>query len=72
METTIQFRVTQSVGNSCLSMRRILSDKYFNSIHEAIINIPLPKNNNVNVNIPYYSLTKVENGCVHSCISFHQ
>jgi hypothetical protein len=71
MENTIQFRVTQSVGNSCLSMRTILSDKYFDSIQEAIKTIP-PKNNTIDVNIPYWALTKVENGCVHSCISFHQ
>lgn len=75
---TIIFRLTSSVGDSTMSMRRILSVSDFNSKVDALAEIPANMTardhfiNPIDVNQPYISLTSVENGCVHSCINFYQ
>ena len=72
------FRLTESVGNSTVSQRVVLSVKNYDTVDEAINAIP--ENmvirdrfiNPIDKNIPYIALTSVENGCVHSCINFYQ
>lgn len=72
MNQTIIYLITESVGNSCLSMRKVLSVREFTSIEDAMKVIDKPVNNAVDANKPYLALTSVENGCVHTCINFFQ
>ncbi len=78
MTNNIIYRLTSRVGNSTLSMDKILSVTDFTSKEMALAAIPENMSvrdrfvNPVNVNKPYIALTAVENGCVHSCINFYQ
>lgn len=72
---SIIYRVTVSVGNSCLSMRKVLSVNNFATQSEAESTIEMPlstERGSIDVNKPYTSLTKIENDCVHSTIGFYQ
>jgi len=72
----IIFRITESVGNSTMSMRKVLSVSNFSSKGDALAAIPANMTardtNTIDVDQPYIALTIVENGCVHSCLDFYQ
>ena len=72
----IIFRLTESVGNSTMSMKKVLSVSNFSSKGDALAAIPANMTardtSAIDVNQPYIALTIVENGCVHSCVDFYQ
>ncbi len=74
--TTLQFRLTQRIGSSCLSQDKVLSIRDFNNLENAERVIPFEMRvkdcRDVDTNKEYISLTRVENGCVHSLINFYQ
>jgi hypothetical protein len=74
--TTLQFRLTQRIGSSCLSQDKVLSVRDFNSLENAERLIPfemrVKDSRDVDTNKPYFALVRVENDCVNTLINFYQ